>query len=157
MKKLFIIFGFVFLTFGLLQTELFAQRKAVSGAEVTGTFEYKFKGKFKGSRNVIAVQALGKGKLKVQFDLTYPYTMANGELMVNVGTSTGTALIEGDTAVYTDDENGTCRITLKFTKPGTLVVTQKGDSVECGFGFNVSADGTYQKSSSKKPKFESIN
>ena len=42
-----------------------------------------------------------------------------------------------------------CQITLKFTG-GKLVVTQTGI---CGFGHNVSAEGTYQKVSSKKPKF----
>ena len=44
-----------------------------------------------------------------------------------------------------------CRITLKFTG-GKLVVTQTGI---CGFGHNVTAEGTYKKVSAKKPKFES--
>ena len=130
-------------------------RAAVSGREVTGIYRSYFDGKFKGSYNEIKIQALGKGKLKVSFDLTYPYKTASGEMTANVGTNGGTATIEGDTAVFKDLEFGQCTITLKFTKPGTLVITQQGTDGECGFGHNVSADGTYKKVSRAKPKFES--
>src|SRR6266566_4830587 len=43
------------------------------------------------------------------------------------------------------------QITMKFAN-GKLVVTQTGT---CGFGNNVTAEGTYKKISSRKPKFES--
>jgi hypothetical protein len=129
-------------------------RASVSGKEVTGTFRSYFSGKFKGSFNEIRIEALGKGKLKVAFDLTYPYVV-NGELSANLGTNEGNATIEGDTAVFKDEELGNCTITLKFTKPGTLVVTQNGSDAQCGFGHNVTADGTYRKASNAKPKFES--
>lgn len=135
-------------------SETIAQnRKSVSGKEVTGTFRSYFSGKFKGSFNEIKIEALGNNKLKVSFDLAYPYEV-NGELSANTGTNSGTATIEGDIAVFKDDEFGQCTIMLKFTKPGTLVVTQSGGAA-CGFGHNVIADGTYKKSSSAKPKFES--
>jgi hypothetical protein len=39
-------------------SETLAQRKAVSGAEVTGTFRSYFTGKFKDSYNEILIQAL---------------------------------------------------------------------------------------------------
>jgi hypothetical protein len=42
-------------------------------------------------------------------------------------------------------------VTLKFTA-GKLLVTQTGI---CRFGHNVSAEGTYKKVSSKKPKLDS--
>jgi hypothetical protein len=129
-------------------------RKSVSGREVTGTFRSFYTGKFKGSYNEIKIEALGGGKLKVSFDLTYPYVV-NKELSANLGSNSGTATIEGDTAVFKDEEFGQCTITLKFTKPGTLIVTQNGSDAECGFGRNVTADGTYKKTSSAKPKFES--
>jgi hypothetical protein len=45
-----------------------------------------------------------------------------------------------------------CKITLKFSKPGTLIVTTE-NGLECGFGLNVSADGRYKKTSGAKPKF----
>jgi hypothetical protein len=44
-----------------------------------------------------------------------------------------------------------CQIALEFAG-SKLVVTQTGI---CDFGHNVSAEGTYKKISSKKPKFES--
>ena len=72
--------------------------------------------------------------------------------MANTGEGNGTAKIEGDTAIFKPDgAEEECQITLKFTG-SKLVVTQTGI---CGFGHNVSAEGTYKKSSSKKPKFGS--
>lgn len=137
--------------------DVFAQRNAVSGAEVTGTFRSYFKGKYRGSYNEILIQALGRNKLKIQMELVYPYEV-NGELSANVGTASGEAVITGDTAVfvpeYSREENQECKITLRFTKPGTLIVSTE-HNLGCGFGLNVSADGTYRKTSSAKPKFTS--
>lgn len=130
-------------------------RDSVSGKEVTGTFQYKFKGKFKGNSNEIKILALGKGKLKISFDLVYPYLMQNGEPMVNIGQTTGTADIEGDMAIFTEENEYSdvpCKITIKFTKPGEIEVTQN-DS-DCGFGHNVSAEGIYKKVSNIKPTFD---
>ena len=76
-------------------------------------------------------------------------------MSANTGTQSGPATIEADTAVFKDPEYDQCTITLKFTKPGTLVVTQKGNDFECGFGRNVNAGGTYKKTGSVKPKFDS--
>ncbi len=132
-------------------------RASVSAKEVNGTFRFNFTGKFKGNSNEIKILALGKGKLKIQFDLVYPYLMQNGEMMVNLGNVTGEADIEGDTAVYTaENEYGDedCRITIKFTKRGEIEVTQDSSGSSCGFGHNVGAGGTYKKISSAKPKFE---
>jgi hypothetical protein len=133
------------------------QRAAVSGAEVTGTFRSYFKGSAKGAYNEILIQALGANKLKVEMSLIYPYK-ANREALANVGDATGEAIIKGDTAVFIPDfakeNNSGCRITLKFQRPGTLVVTTE-NNLDCGFGFNVAADGTYRKRSGSKPKFTS--
>src|SRR5215471_6003148 len=136
-------------------SQALAQRAAVSGAEVTGTFRSYFKGSAKGSYNEILIQALGGNKLKVEMSLTYPYK-ANREALANVGEATGEASIKGDTAIFVPDyakeNNNGCRITLKFNKPGSLVVTTE-NNLDCGFGFNVEADGTYRKTSAAKPKF----
>ena len=154
MKTLFIV---VFLLFLCLfsSTETFAQRKAVSGAEVTGTFRSYFKGKYKGSFNEILIQALGGNKLRIEMELTYPFEV-NGELSANLGSASGEATIYGDTAVFMPYEaasdGGQCKITLKFSRPGRLIVTTQ-NNIECGFGHNVSADGIYKKSNSAKPKF----
>jgi hypothetical protein len=134
-----------------------AQRKAVTGAEVTGSFRSYFKGKYKGSYNEILIQALGRNKLKIEMELVYLFEV-NGELSANTGTASGEAVITGDTAVFVPDyareANEPCRITLSFTKPGTLIVSTEHNP-GCGFGLNVSADGTYRKTSSTKPKFTS--
>lgn len=141
------------LTINLLALGGHAQtsRKSVSGAEVTGTFRYNFPGRYKGTSNVIKIIALGGGKLKMGFDLLYPYTMADGGVMVNTGTDYGTADIVGDTAIFTSDETPECRIQIKFVRPGAIKVTHKTPVSSCGYGMNVWANGTYRKISGKKP------
>jgi hypothetical protein len=125
-------------------------RKAVSGAEVTGTFRNKAGSEFQ-------IQALGNGKLKIHFEGIYPYKV-NGEYTANTGVASGEANIAADKATfipdYSKESNSSCTIALKFSKPGTVVVTQKETEGGCGFGHNVTADGTYRKISGKKPKFE---
>jgi hypothetical protein len=154
MKKLTIftpIFAMALFLFSTVETKA-QNRKSVSAAEVTGTFRSPFTGRFKGSHNEIKILALGRGKLKVSFELIYPY-ISGGELAANTGTAEGEAIIVGDTAIYTTEEFGSCKITIKFVKPGTIKVTQGVSESQCGFGFNVSADGTYKKVSGAKPKF----
>ena len=155
-KQCFLVLFAVALT-GLLAAGSDAQtsRKSVGAAEVNGTFHHNFMGKFKGSRNEIKILALGRGRLRVAFDLTYPHVDGTGELSANVGQADGEAAISGDTAVYSLDEFGPCRITIKFVRPGLIKVTQDGSDTDCGFGNNVTAGGTYRKVSSKKPKFRS--
>lgn len=130
-------------------------RASVSGTEVTGTFKMSFIGKkYKDFSNQLDILALGGGKLKIAFDLVYPYTMQNGEVSVNMGGLSGEASIKGDTAIYASDEFGPCKITIKFVRPGEVKVSQEGSDGTCGFGHNVTSQGTYRKVSSKKPKFE---
>lgn len=152
-KLLFAIFVFGISFLAASTENVSAQRKSVSGKEVTGTFRYAFTGKYKGSSNEITIQALGGGKLKIGFDLTYPFIDGTGEMNANVGQAVGTATIEGDTAIYETTEDGNCKIVIKFVSPGVIKVTQEQDGAGCGFGFNVSANGTYKKVSSSKPKF----
>jgi hypothetical protein len=155
--KIVIVIMFLLLVCGDTSRETFAQRKAVSAAEVTGTFRSYFKGKARGSHNEILIQALGGNKLKIEMELVYPF-QANGEMSANVGTASGNAVITGDTAVFMRGDSAAdsvaCKITLKFSKPGTLIVTTE-NNLNCGFGFNVSADGTYKKSSRARPRFRS--
>lgn len=154
MRKLFFVIFLLFVCF-YSSPEIFAQRKAVSGAEVTGTFRSYFKGRYKGNYNEILIQALGGNKLRIEMELTYPFEV-NGEMSANLGSASGEATIESDTAVFMPDDTVSdgqqCRITLKFSRPGKLIVTTQ-NNIECGFGHNVSADGTYKKSSGAKPKF----
>ena len=131
-------------------------RSSVSVAEITGTFRYTFGAKYKKSSSDIKIASAGKGKIHVAMELIYPY-IVKGDLMANTGELDGMATINGDTAVYESSEFGQCKITLKFAKPGVLLVTQQGSDADCGFGHNVMADGTYRKVSSAKPKMTGTN
>lgn len=143
---------------GLICIETSAQnRKSVSASEVNGTFKFRFKGKFKGFSNEIKILALGKGKIRIAFDLVYPYLMENGEIMVNMGFADDIAEIEADEAIFeprNDYSSEQCRIAIKFVKAGEIKVSQEGSDAVCGFGHRVSAEGTYRKISSKKPVFD---
>jgi hypothetical protein len=149
MKKL--LFICVILTF-VGVTSVFAQRKSVSGAEVTGTFKYNYSGKFKDFTNVIDIKALGDGKVQVSMNLVYPYEYIKGKMTANFGEAEGVATILGDTATFKPDGTETCTITIIFVKLGTIKVTEDGGDGGCGFGHNVTSDGTYKKVSGKKPK-----
>jgi len=153
MRKLLILASLIFM-FSAIGEVNAQSRKSVSTAEVNGTFRSYYSGKFKGNYNEVKILALGKGKLRVSFGLTYPYIDGTGGMMANVGIADGTATIEGDTAIFSSDEYGECRITIKFVKRGTIEITQSGVDSECGFGNNVNAGGTYKKTSNAKPEFE---
>ncbi len=147
MKKLLIICS-VFVFCFVAAVEVNAQnRKAVSGAEVTGTFRETASG------SEFKILALGKGKLRVDYLGFYWYKIARGEKMVNFGGASGEAVISGDTATFTPADTEQCTITLKFLTRGRLKVSQNGTPPECDFGHNVSAAGTYKKVSGKKPQF----
>ena len=130
--------------------EASAQRAAVSGAEVTGTFSTGGEG-----ANTLKIAALGGGKLRVEFSLTYMWRNSAGEWMANTGEPAGIALIEADEAVLDLSENDrSCKITIKFVKPGTVEVSEGDDCAGIVGGMNVTAAGTYEKTSRTKPKFK---
>jgi hypothetical protein len=117
--------------------------KNVVAARVNGSWKTKG-GEFK-------IWALGKQRLQVEFSGVYEYKTPQGP-MANEGEGTGVARIEGDTATFKPEgAEEECQIMLKFIGD-ELLVTQTGI---CGFGHNVTAEGTYKKVSSKKPKFGS--
>jgi hypothetical protein len=121
---------------------LAASEKIVTAAQVNGTWQAK-NGTFK-------ILALGKQRLKVEFSGIYEYTSPYGP-MANTGDASGIAIIEGDTAIFKPESmDKDCRITMTFTE-GKLKVYQVGF---CGFGNNVTAAGSYRKTSDRKPKFE---
>jgi hypothetical protein len=142
MHKIYSIITIIFIFLPAFSAVSAQNRKAVGGAEVTGTFRARGGNEFK-------IQALGKGWLRVAFTGIYKYDTADGK-MANTGIADGEALIEGDTAIFKLEDFEECKITMKFLTGGKLRVSQEGS---CGFGFNVSADGTYRKISGAKPKF----
>ena len=123
-------------------SQIYAQSE-VTAAQVNGTWKYR--------DNEFKVWALGQQKLQVGFFGIWEHKTGNGEPTANTGEGSGIAKIEGDIASFRPDgAEDECKITLKFAG-GKLIVTQIGI---CGFGFNVRADGTYRRVSSKKPKFD---
>jgi hypothetical protein len=117
----------------------------VTAAQVNGTWKMK--------SNEFKIWALGQQRLQIEFSGIYEYKTPQGR-MANDGRGSGIARIEGDTAIFKPDgAEDECAITLKFTS-GKLVVTQTGT---CGFGHNVTAEGTYKKVSATKPKFDSAD
>jgi hypothetical protein len=149
MKKLLLVTGFLIFIFSFISAaDASAQaRKAVSGAETTGTFREAASG------SEFKILALGKGKLRVAFSGVYPYKTARGEATANMGEASGEAEISGDRATFKPADTEQCLITIKFLKRGRLKVMQKGTDAECGFGNNVSAAGDYKKISARRPKF----
>jgi hypothetical protein len=121
-------------------------RRSVGAAEATGTFRSKEGSEFK-------ILALGKNKLKVQFSGIYEYKY-KGEPIANIGEASGTAVIQGDTAVFKPEGTEGCTITIKFLPNQTIKVLQSGSDAACGFGHNVYADDTYRKTSRRKPVFK---
>lgn len=126
-----------------------AQRASVSVYEVTGTFSTGGD-----NANTLKIAALGGGKLRVAFSLTYMWKNSAGEWMANTGEPSGIALIEADEAVLDLSENDRqCRITIKFVKRGTVEVSEGDDCGGIVGGMNVTSVGTYKKIKSAKPKF----
>lgn len=136
--------------FLIVAGEAKAQRASVSGSEVTGTFSTGGE-----NANTLKIAALGGGKLRVAFSLTYMWKNSAGEWMANTGEPSGIALIKADEAVLDLSENDRqCRITIKFVKPGKVEVSEGDDCAGIVGGMNVTSMGTYRKIRSGKPKFE---
>jgi uncharacterized protein YecT (DUF1311 family) len=77
---------------------------------------------------------------KVSFSLS----VNNGK---DTGDESGDLVLKNNTATYKDSDND-CTLAFAFTH-ATVKIDQKG---ECGFGFNVHADGYYLKTSNAVPK-----
>lgn len=114
----------------------------MTDAQINGVYRY-YKSEFR-------VLALGRNKLKVQFDGIY-MTVAKSP---NMGYASGEATIDGDVATFIPPDTHGCKITIRFL-PGKVIVNQDGDDATCGFGHNVYATGTFRKIRGGKPKFES--
>jgi hypothetical protein len=136
--------------------------KNVSIKEVNGTF------KTADGSNQIKVLSIGKGGLdspletlrerpgyNLQVELYVSLKQGpNGEVRGNTKRLNGIASISGDLATFTPDgmESDTCKVSMKFTKPGTLVVLKQTGS--CDFPTDaMTAKGTYTKTSSVAPTF----
>jgi hypothetical protein len=139
MKRLIPIASLVLLASSIA----FAQTagRVVTAAHINGVY--------KSGRNEFRVLALGRNKLKVQF---------NGEWMTrggypNIGEAIGEATIVGNVATFIPGDTTQCKITMTFLPNNKLLVEQEGLDAECGFGHNVFARGTYRRVKAGKPKW----
>ena len=141
-KRTFILAASIlaFSSIAVGQNQPARKQTVVTAAQANGVYRF-YKSTFK-------ILALGRNKLKVQFNGVYENIMKN----VNIGYAEGIAAIDGNTATLVPEDTQGCKITMTFV-PGKLVVKQEGADYECGFGHNVYATGTYRKIRSGKPKF----
>ncbi len=122
-----------------------AARKALP--DLTGTYFYSF-GKDNGSGELKIIQS-DPSKITLSFDCI------NGPPAYNMAMINKTALkLNGNVAVYENNEFGKCKIKLVF-EANTVQVDYVGDAYECGFGNAASVVGNYIKIKNNKPVFES--
>ncbi|HEY0003797.1 MAG TPA: hypothetical protein VGB17_03215 [Pyrinomonadaceae bacterium] len=109
-------------------------------APVTGHYSYRRLN----ISNSLDVLLLPGGKIKFQLIalLLVGQGARNGEVR-------GIVTLENGRAVY--DEGG-CRVRLKFTRNKVYVSAANEDA--CGFGAYVTANGTYLKRNSRRPRFD---
>jgi hypothetical protein len=136
--------GSVFFMLILCGTSLPQTPRIVTAPQANGTYRYR--------ENEIKILALGHNQLRIQMELTYVYKSPMGPT-ANTGEASGEATIENDAAVFYPTDNHSCKITIKFLAGNKIKVTEE-DTINCGFGMNVTSAGTYTKTKAGKPKFD---
>jgi len=134
----------IFLTLTACSLAFSQTPRIVTASQANGTYRYR--------QNEIKILALGHNKLRIQMDLTYEFKSAAGP-MANTGEASGEATIENDTAVFHPSDNHSCKITIKFLTGNKIKVSEE-NTIECGFGMNVSSAGTYTRIKTGEPKFD---
>ena len=135
------------LLFALLaRADSFAYQKVKprtqASRSVTGTYKYVL--------NSLEVLELPDHQVRISFAGFWPNDRKRAETR-NVGSFDETVPLKGRTAeVKLQYGADPCILTLEF-RLNKAIVTQEGSMMGCGFGFNVEADGTYTKVSSKPP------
>lgn len=136
--------GAMFITLMLFAPALPQTPRIVTATQANGTYRYR--------ENEIKILALGHNKLRIQMELTYVYKTSYGP-SANTGEASGEATIENDIAVFYPSDNQKCKITIKFL-PGNKIKVSEANTMDCGFGMNVTSEGTYTKIKGGKPKFD---
>ena len=137
-----LVSSFVALT--LFGSALSQTPRIVTATQANGTYGYR--------QNEIKILALGHNKLRIQMDLTFEYKSPAGPT-ANTGEASGEATIENDTAVFYPSDDHKCKITIKFLA-GNKIKVSEDNTIDCGFGMNVTSEGTYTKTKAGKPKFD---
>ncbi len=113
---------------------------------LTGTYVYSFG------------EEAGSGELKAMHTSPTKITIAveaiSGAPSYNMATIEKTTLtLKGNTALYTNEEFGKCRLLFTFGE-NTVRVDYVDGAYACGFGHNASASGSYVRINASKPTFE---
>lgn len=69
----------------------------------------------------------------------------------NSGTATGSLLIAGDTATWSESAAAECKLRFRFTDSSAVIETIEDEN--CGFGGNVAADHTYTHTDHSIPEY----
>jgi len=134
----------VFFTLLLCGAALPQTPRIVTAPQANGTYRYR--------QSEIKILALGNNKLRIQLDLIFAYKSPAGPT-ANTGEASGEATIENDTALFYPSDDRKCKITIKFLTGNKIKVTEE-NTIDCGFGMNVTSAGTYTKIKAGKPKFD---
>ncbi|MBL0937707.1 MAG: hypothetical protein IBJ03_02370 [Gemmatimonadaceae bacterium] len=114
-------------------------------APVTGTYAWKGAAE---SGCVLKVAEQASDSAQVRFDCT------RGAPSYNSGMAEGVVVLVDNQAALSITEYGNpCTLSLQFSRD-TIVVVQTGSDADCGFGYGVSADGRYARTTSARPDFE---
>jgi len=119
---------------------------------LTGTYRYK-SGR---NNNAIGVEELGGNRLEIHIAANYEYKDNTDAWMANSGDASGVVTLKNGTAVLVPEGYPNCPITLKFSG-NKIVVKHEGAGGDCGFGGNVTASGTYTKTSNELNQNEMID
>jgi hypothetical protein len=155
-EKFFVLFLIMFcsisVSFGQIRK---TGNSSGSSRSINGTFRLYHPQKFRKFFNEVKISSVGKGKLKVGFDIVYPKLDTAGIPIISGKRQIeGTALIKGNSASFTSDEFASCSIMIKFIGQGMIAVLQESEPTDCGFGRKDLATGNYRKISGSKPKFK---
>jgi hypothetical protein len=134
----------VFFTLLLCGAALPQTPRIVTAPQANGTYRYR--------QSEIKILALGHNKLRIQLDLIFAYKSPAGPT-ANTGEASGEATIENDTAIFYPSDDHKCKITIRFLAGNKIKVSEE-DTIYCGFGMNVTSEGTYAKIKAGKPKFD---
>jgi len=98
--------------------------------------------------NSLEVLLLPGGKVKIHLYASWIGSAAAGN--VNTGEIKAILPLRNGTALY---ESGQCRISIRFVG-NKAIVRQTETNGACGFGLNVSAEGTYRRRNARRPEFD---
>jgi hypothetical protein len=116
---------------------------ALALASLTGTWSWT--GPQESGGTLAVVDDAGGTRFQLQ--------LSRGAPSHNMGFLEGTLAVEGGRATWRSPDEA-CAIAFAFARETVVLKQERGSDADCGFGHAVSADGTYRRTSRKKPKLD---